>query len=155
MSLMSYNEVRPWARAIRDRVVSREMPPWHADPAIGTFRNDRSLSQDEIDTIARWANAGAPQGHPADLPTLPAFADGWQIGRPERPKGEVFMGLVNNGIFEIPPGVPNALVESEGVFLEDVKIRSFRPHMHVRGRDMTYFTYTIDNRPPPTPTAQQ
>ena len=62
MSLMTYDETRPWARAIKQRVVKREMPPWSADPAHGVFKNDPRLSQKDIDTIAAWVDAGAPQG---------------------------------------------------------------------------------------------
>src|SRR3954466_8182222 len=54
MSLITYRDARPWARAIRDKVITREMPPWHADAAHGTFRNDRSLTQAQIDTIVKW-----------------------------------------------------------------------------------------------------
>ena len=80
MSLTSFKEVRPWAGAIRDKVASRVMPPWHADRAYGAFRNNPSLSQAEIDTIVNWVNAGAPEGNPKDTPALPRFAEGWQIG---------------------------------------------------------------------------
>ena len=66
MSLMTYDEARPWARAIKQRVVKREMPPWSADPAHGKFKNDPSLSQKEIDTIAAWVDAGAPKGDDGD-----------------------------------------------------------------------------------------
>src|SRR5213080_509181 len=59
MSLMSFQEVRPWARAIREKVLARAMPPWHADPGIGEFSNDRRLSEREIQTIVRWVDAGA------------------------------------------------------------------------------------------------
>jgi hypothetical protein len=83
MSLITFKDVRPWAQAIREKVLSREMPPWHADPQHGRFRNDRSLTQGEIDTIVKWANAGARQGDPADAPPLPSFASGWQIGAPD------------------------------------------------------------------------
>jgi hypothetical protein len=83
MSLVTFEEARPWARAIRQRVVAREMPPWHADPAIGQFRNDPRLSQQEIDTVAAWVDAGAPRGNDADLPVLPPFVDGWTIGKPD------------------------------------------------------------------------
>src|SRR5580700_2560246 len=62
MPLTSYKEVRPWAKAIRDRVVARSMPVWLADPHFGSFRNDPRLSQTEIDTIARWGSSGAPEG---------------------------------------------------------------------------------------------
>jgi hypothetical protein len=83
MSLITYQDARPWARAIRDKVITREMPPWFADPSHGTFRNDRSLTPAQIDTIVRWADAGARQGDSAQLPALPALAAGWQIGKPD------------------------------------------------------------------------
>jgi hypothetical protein len=83
MSLMTYDDVRPWARAIRRRVSRREMPPWGADPAIGKFRNDPSLSQAQIETIASWVDAGAPEGSKADLPASPVFVEGWTIGKPD------------------------------------------------------------------------
>ena len=73
MALLSYEEVRPWARSIRDKVVSREMPPWHAGPDGVAIRNVRALSQEAIDTVAAWVDAGAPRGDPADLPPLPVF----------------------------------------------------------------------------------
>jgi mono/diheme cytochrome c family protein len=83
MSLITFRDVRPWARAIRDKVSARTMPPWFADPAHGTFKNDRSLTQAQIDTIVKWVDADARQGDPAQLPPLPAFTDGWQIGKPD------------------------------------------------------------------------
>src|SRR5207244_1893940 len=83
MSLISYDEVRPWAKSIRAKVASREMPPWGADPRFGTFKDDRSLTADQIDTITRWVDAGAPRGRDADLPSAPAFASGWSHGEPD------------------------------------------------------------------------
>jgi hypothetical protein len=83
MSFITYQNVRPWARSIREKVLAREMPPWDADPQHGKFRNDRSLTAEEIDTIVKWANAGARQGNPADMPALPRFPAGWQIGTPD------------------------------------------------------------------------
>jgi len=83
MSLITFTDVRPWAGAIREKVTTRVMPPWHADRQYGTFRNDLSLTQREIDTIAAWAGAGAREGNPADLPALPTFPEGWQIGKPD------------------------------------------------------------------------
>src|SRR5437773_11310978 len=80
MSLITYQDARPWARSIREKVAARIMPPWFADPAYGHFRNDRSLTQKEIDTIEKCANAGARQGNPSDLPPLPTYSKGWQIG---------------------------------------------------------------------------
>lgn len=77
MALTSYEEVRPWARAIRTKVVERSMPPWHLDKTVGiqAFENDMSLSDAEIGTIARWVDAGAPRGNPADLPAPVAWPD--------------------------------------------------------------------------------
>ena len=62
MPLLSYSDARPWARAIKAKVVSREMPPWFADPRFGSFSNDVSLTQEEIETIVAWVDAGAPEG---------------------------------------------------------------------------------------------
>jgi hypothetical protein len=84
MSFLSYESTRPWARAIQQKVVSREMPPWGADPAHSMkMRNDRSLSQQEIDTIVAWVKAGGPKGEPSDMPPAPKFASGWQLGEPD------------------------------------------------------------------------
>jgi hypothetical protein len=83
MSLLTYEDARPYARAIRTRVADGVMPPWHADAPHGTFRNDRRLTDAEKDTIVRWADGGAPKGDPKDLPPAPAFADGWTIGKPD------------------------------------------------------------------------
>ena len=83
MSLVTYDDARPWARAIKTKVVKREMPPWGADPAFGKFANDVSLKQSEIDTIAAWVDAGAPEGNRAELPKAPEFAEGWSIGKPD------------------------------------------------------------------------
>src|SRR5512134_2894310 len=70
MSLVTYNESRPWAKAIRERVISRNMPPWHIDKTVGIqhFANDRSLNAEQIQTIVRWVDGGAPQGNPQDMP---------------------------------------------------------------------------------------
>ena len=77
MSLQTYAEVRPWARSIKNRVETRQMPPWHIDKAVGIqdFQNDRSLTNLELDTIVRWVDAGAPRGNPADMPPPAVFAD--------------------------------------------------------------------------------
>jgi len=83
MSLITYKDVRPWASSIREKVTSRVMPPWHADRQYGTFRNEQSLTQSEIDTIVKWVNAGAPEGNPSRMPALPKFPEGWQIGTPD------------------------------------------------------------------------
>jgi hypothetical protein len=70
MSLITYQEARPWARAIKERVASRQMPPWHIDRSVGVqkFKNDMSLTDEQVETIVRWVDGGAPQGDPKDLP---------------------------------------------------------------------------------------
>ena len=83
MSLMSYQEARPWARSIKNKVVAREMPPWHIDKKVGIqqFKQDRSLSDGEIQLISTWVDNGAPRGNPADAPApveLPDFG-AWEI----------------------------------------------------------------------------
>jgi hypothetical protein len=83
MSLMTYEDARPWARSIKTRTTSREMPPFHIDKSIGitSFKNDPSLTDDEIAMIGRWVDAGAPRGNPADMPPPRQFADtsAWQF----------------------------------------------------------------------------
>lgn len=82
MSLITYEQVRPWARAIKSKVISREMPPWGADPKESLpMRNDISLSEAQIQTLVAWVDAGAPRGNPADLPPAPTFATGWTYGQ--------------------------------------------------------------------------
>ena len=83
MSLVSYEDVRPWARSIRAKVASREMPPWGADPRYGRFKDDRSLSAAEIETITKWVDSGAPRGNAADLPPVPKAVEGWTHGEPD------------------------------------------------------------------------
>jgi hypothetical protein len=303
MSLLTYREVRPWAAAIREKVQSRAMPPWHADRQYGRFRNDTSLTQREIDTLVAWVNGGAREGDPAQLPPPPTFPEGWQIGTPdivfempvdydvpargaieyqyfevptnftedrwmqagevragdrahvhhiivyvrepqpvrrpnavsvralgnppvartaapraqaapaqprtqparpgggdamlvnwavgedapihasgtakripagstlifqvhyttngtpgkdrsriglifakEPPQREIRTGLIANTGFAIPPGAANHPVEAEATFLEDVKVWSLHPHMHLRGKDMTYTAVYPDGR---------
>ncbi len=70
MSLITYQDARPWARSIKERVATRQMPPWHIDRSVGVqkFKNDMSLSDDQVDTIVRWVDGGALQGDPKDLP---------------------------------------------------------------------------------------
>ena len=63
MAFITYKETRPWAKAIREAVRTKKMPPWFADPAHGSFSNDRSMTQKEIDTLVAWADSGAAEGH--------------------------------------------------------------------------------------------
>jgi hypothetical protein len=87
MSLVTYEEARPWAKSIQQRVSNRDMPPWHLDKTVGIkqYKNDRSLSDGEISTIVRWVDAGAPQGNAADMPAPRTFQSDteWFIGEPD------------------------------------------------------------------------
>jgi mono/diheme cytochrome c family protein len=87
MSLITYEDARPWARSIKTKVTNREMPPWHVDRNIGItkFKNDPSLTDQEIATISKWVDAGAPRGNPSDMPPPRKFEelDQWFIGKPD------------------------------------------------------------------------
>src|SRR5438105_9955530 len=84
MSLISYKDTRPWAKAIKTAVTMRKMPPWFADPKYGHFTNDSSLKQSEIDTLVKWADSGAAEGDPKDAPAPVEWpTGGWGI-RAER-----------------------------------------------------------------------
>jgi len=87
MSLVTYEQARPWARSIKQKVLAREMPPWFIDKNVGVqhFSNDASLTDQEIATIVKWVDAGAPEGNPANMPPPRSFPDGqaWQIGKPD------------------------------------------------------------------------
>lgn len=87
MSLLTYQDARPWAKSIKAKVASREMPPWYIDRNVGIhkFKEDPSLTDVEIATIAQWVDAGAPQGNPRDLPAARVFSDDdkWHIGKPD------------------------------------------------------------------------
>src|SRR5437773_2543581 len=88
MSLTTYEDARPWARSIKEKVLMREMPPWHLDKNVGVqyFSNDISLTDEQIATIVKWVDAGAVKGNPADMPPARKFDDNetWQIGEPDR-----------------------------------------------------------------------
>ncbi len=87
MSLLTYEEARPWAKSIKQKVVAREMPPWYIDKNVGihNFKNDVSLTDQEIATLVKWADNGAAKGNPADMPPPRKFADDdqWHMGQPD------------------------------------------------------------------------
>jgi hypothetical protein len=83
MSLLTYKDARPWARAIATHVRAGTMPPWHADPQVGHFANERRLTDAEKSTVVGWVEAGAPEGDPKDLPRAPQYTQGWRIGAPD------------------------------------------------------------------------
>jgi hypothetical protein len=83
-SLMTYDEARPWAKAIKEEVLERRMPPWEAIKGFGEFRDDRGLTEEELETISAWVEGGAPEGDPKYLPARPKLT-AWQD--PIAPKG--------------------------------------------------------------------
>jgi len=102
MSFLTYQNVRPWAKAMKAAVVSRKMPPWFADPQHGPYLNDRSLKQNDIDTIAQWADAGAPEGDAKDAPVAVTWPQGWAI------KPDV---IVDGPVTDVPASPKNNVVE--------------------------------------------
>ena len=103
MALTTYAEVRPWARSIKNRVVAREMPPWHIDKNIGIqeYKDDISLTDEQIATIASWVDNGVPIGDPGDMPQMPEFQNWseWQIGEPDL--------IVRYPVYEVPAEGPD------------------------------------------------
>ncbi|HYI97757.1 MAG TPA: thiol-disulfide isomerase [Bryobacteraceae bacterium] len=84
MAFTNYSDTRPWAKAIRDAVISRSMPPWHASERSKlTFHNDRSLPQAEVQKIVKWVDAGAPEGPKIDYPKPVKTETGWKLGKPD------------------------------------------------------------------------
>src|SRR5579871_6344040 len=81
MSLLTYEQVRPWAKGIRSAVMTHAMPPWPADPHYGKFANDRSLTMQEIETISAWVDSGAKEGAKSEAPKPRTWIDGWNISK--------------------------------------------------------------------------
>ena len=102
MSFLTFEGTRPWAKAMKTAVASRKMPPWFADSKYGHFSNDRSLRQSDIDVIAQWADAGAPEGNTADAPKIVNWPEGWAI-RPDV--------ILDGPVTEVPAQVKNNVVE--------------------------------------------
>src|SRR5439155_20501930 len=125
MSLVTYEDARPWARAMKQRTSigpkAGVMPPWYVEKNIGIqkFHNDPSLSDDEIATIAKWADSGAPRGNPADMPPPKVYADrnAWASGTPDliiKTKELTVKGDAPDWWGEIP-SVPTGLTEDRYV----------------------------------------
>src|SRR6185503_8857181 len=114
MSLLTYEQTRPWARAIKTAIANKQMPPWFADPAYGHFSNERRLSTREIETISQWVDAGAPAGNPSDAPPALTFENGWNI------KPDIVVEMPK--AFQIPPSgtINYKYVVVKGVFTEDL-----------------------------------
>ena len=131
MALTTYEEVRPWARAIKQRTAQNEMPPWFIEKNIGIqkFKDDPSLSEEEIATIGAWVDSGAPQGNPADMPPLLTFppVGAWTYGTPDL--------IVNSPLITLKAvggdwhgdvgSSPTGLTEDR--YIKSVEVREFRP----------------------------
>ena len=83
MPLLTYQQARPWAKAIKSALLTGKMPPWQADPRYGKFSNDLRLAPEEKETLIAWVEAGAPEGDPAAAPKPRAFVEGWRIPKPD------------------------------------------------------------------------
>ena len=109
MSLLDYKEARPWARSIKEKVVNRTMPPWHIDRNVGVskFKDDPSLTDAEVATIANWVDHGSPEGNPADMPPPRQFTDvdKWHLGKPDlvvsMPRPYVLKGKGGDEFYDI------------------------------------------------------
>ena len=134
MSLLDYQSARPWAKAIREAVLTRKMPPWFADPHFGSFANDARLSPSEMETIKTWVDAGAPEGDPRDLPRAPVFTAGWRLGKPD-----IVIDIGQD--FRVKPGVdayehfvvPTNLTEGQWIRAAEIRPgnRKVVHHVHV------------------------
>jgi hypothetical protein len=141
MSLMTFEEARPWARSIRARVASRQMPPWHIDKTVGIqhFENDRSLTDAQINTILRWVDAGAPKGDPKDMPAPVKWTDdaGWnfvsRFGEPDLiVKSPAYRMPANAQDAWYKPVVPTGLTEARWVRAIEIRPTT------IKGRRITH-----------------
>jgi len=123
MSLLTYEDARPYARAIFEETRDGHMPPWHAEAPEGTFTNERRLSDAEKNILMKWATNGAPKGNAADMPPAPKYADGWQLGTPDKiyemtqPYEVPAAGTVNYEYFYIPTDI------KEPTWVKGIEIR--------------------------------
>jgi mono/diheme cytochrome c family protein len=132
MSFMSYEEVRPWAKAIVKAVEAKQMPPWHAAPEFhGKFRNERALSEQEIATLVSWVQQNAPRGNPQDAPAPIEWHDGWYMGEPDLILRATEPFFVKDDIVDLYHNLP--LDVPVGALSEDkwVKQIEFRPGSEV------------------------
>ena len=127
MSLITYQQTRPWVTAIAQKVAQGEMPPWHSTDPRGTFLNDRRLTPEEKDTILRWVSAGAPEGKAGDMPTLKEFVEGWQIGKPD-----VVLSMAEP--YEVPASgtIPYQYFKVPTNFTEDKWVQAIEIHPGTR-----------------------
>ncbi len=132
MSFMSYEEVRPWAKAIANVVTAKQMPPWHASEAQhGLFRNERTLTAEQIDTINEWVSQNAPRGNPQDAPAPVEFKEGWSIGEPDLEFGFPEPFLVKDDVQDLYQNIDVKLTEAQLPHDKWIKAVEFRPGSEV------------------------
>lgn len=134
MSLLTYKETKPWAASIKEAVVTRKMPPWKADPHVGKWANDPTLTATEIEVIKAWADGGKPEGDPKDLPAAPVFENGWRAGKPDQVIGIPQFKLEGKGIDEYSYiTVPTNFTEDRWVVSAELRPgnRKIVHHAHV------------------------
>jgi Copper type II ascorbate-dependent monooxygenase, C-terminal domain len=145
MPLLTYEEARPWAKSIREKVLLGQMPPWHSAQPRDTFSNDRRLSDVEKNTLIRWTDDGAPRGNPKDLPPQPRFAEGWQIGTPDmvistaKPFKVTASGTIAYQYFTVPTN-----------FSEDKWVQAIEARPGTRGVVHHILVFIRRKGPPPT-----
>ena len=141
MSLLTYESARPWAKAIKAAVVSKQMPPWFADPHYGQFRNAPKLTEADIHTLAAWVDSGAREGNPADKPAAIHWADGW------RTKPDVVVSMRES--FNVPAKgageIQSFMIPNP--FKEDTWVTS----IEIRPGDPSVVHHVIVQIPEPTP----
>src|SRR5688572_21873819 len=118
-SLVNYATARPWARAIKEQVLTRRMPPWYLDPRYGSFQNVKELTTKDLATLAAWVDGGAKEGNPRDLPAPPRFGSGWQMGVPD-------LVVKMKDAFKIPARgeIPQVTLPTDYEFPEDTWIQA-------------------------------
>jgi len=153
MPLVTYKDAKPWAEDMKEAVRSRKMPPWFADKRYGHFSNDPSLSEKEIATIVKWADAHAPAGNTKDAPAPRRWVEGWIIPQPDQiftmpvPVKLPAIGDVEY-TYEI---VPTNFKEGRWVQMSEVRPTS-RDHVHhavvyIRPPDSTWLREAPVNQP--------
>jgi len=147
MSLLTYEEARPWARSIRQKVVGHSMPPWYVDKSVGiqTFKDDRSLTDQEVATIAAWVDGGAPRGNPADMPPTPTFDNAryeWTLKDEMRRDPDLIVQIPEP--FLVPGKISNWWIEfdSDTGLTEDRYIRSFETKPSLSGFPVVHHAST-------------
>jgi hypothetical protein len=146
MSLLTYEQARPWAKALRSKVMSREMPPWGADAKYGKFANDMSLTDQQIAVISQWALGGVPKGNDADMPAAPPAYSGWSAAKLAGSEPDYVIEMM--APFKVPAEgeLPNLTFYAPIPFKED----RFTRLLEARPGDRSlvhHFTVSVDSLP--------